>query len=101
MAAACEFVMRLADERYAGACAEGAVSHLNVGCGRDHTIRELAAMVGKAVGFEGEVDWDSSRPDGMPRKLLDVSRLTRLSWVPSIDLDEGLRSTYQWYCTQA
>jgi len=101
MAAACVFVMRLADERYAGTCAEGAVSHLNVGCGRDHTIRELAAMVGKAVGFEGEVDWDSSRPDGMPRKLLDVSRLTRLSWVPSIDLDEGLRSTYQWYCTQA
>jgi GDP-L-fucose synthase len=58
-------------------------------------------MVAKAVGFEGEVAWDSSRPDGMPRKLLDVSRLGRLSWTPSIDLGVGLRSAYQWYCSQA
>lgn len=101
MATACVFVMQLADERYAAACAEGAVSHLNVGCGRDHTIRELAEMAAKAVGFEGEAAWDSSRPDGMPRKLLDVSRLTRLRWAPSIALDEGLRSFYQWYCSQA
>jgi GDP-L-fucose synthase len=101
MAAASVFSMQVPDERYAAACAEGAVSHLNVGCGRDHTIRELAEMVAKAVGFEGEVAWDSSRPDGMPRKLLDVSRLGRLSWTPSIDLGVGLRSAYQWYCSQA
>ncbi len=100
MAAACVFVMELADERYAAACADGAVSHLNVGCGRDHTIRELAEVVARAVGFEGEVAWDPSRPDGMPRKLLDGTRLTRLGWAPAIDLDEGLRSAYRWYCAQ-
>jgi GDP-L-fucose synthase len=100
MAAACVFAMQLGDERYAAACADGAVSHLNVGCGRDHTIRELAAMVARAVGFEGEMAWDASRPDGMPRKLLDVSRLTRMSWAPTIDLDAGLRSVYQWYRSQ-
>jgi GDP-L-fucose synthase len=97
MAAACLFVMQLDDERYAAACADGAVSHLNVGCGRDHTIRELAGMVGRAAGFEGQVVWDSSRPDGMARKLLDVSRLTELGWTPRIDLLEGICRVYGWY----
>lgn len=100
LAAASVFVMQLGDERYAAACAGGAVSHLNVGCGRDHTVRELAAMVAGSVGFDGAVAWDASRPDGTPRKLLDVSRLARLGWAPGIDLDEGLRSTYQWYRAQ-
>jgi GDP-L-fucose synthase len=97
MAAACLFVMQLDDERYAAACADGAVSHLNVGCGRDHTIRELAGMVGRAAGFEGQVVWDSSRPDGMARKLLDVSRLAALGWRPAIGLAEGLCAAYDWY----
>jgi GDP-L-fucose synthase len=101
MAAACVFVMQLSDERYGQACAQGAVSHLNVGCGRDHTIRELAEMVARAVGFEGEVAWDASRPDGMPRKLLDISRLSGLGWRPRIELSDGLDHAYEWYRTQA
>jgi GDP-L-fucose synthase len=97
MAAACLFAMQLDDERYAAACAGGAVSHLNVGCGRDFTIRELAGMVGRAAGFKGQVVWDSSRPDGMARKLLDVSRMAQLGWEPHIPLFDGILSVYEWY----
>jgi GDP-L-fucose synthase len=99
MAAAGVFAMRLADEDYARACGDG-VSHLNVGCGRDHTIRELAEIVSRAVGFEGDVAWDASRPDGMTRKLLDVSRLSGLGWRPQIELVEGIGRTYAGYCSQ-
>jgi GDP-L-fucose synthase len=97
MAAACVFVMQLSDEQYAHACAGGAVSHLNVGCGKDNTIRELAAIIRKAVGFEGDATWDSSRPDGMPQKLLDISRLSGLGWSPQVDLLEGIGHAYEWY----
>jgi GDP-L-fucose synthase len=99
MAAACVFVMQLSDKQYNHACADGEVSHLNVGCGQDNSIRELATIIRKAVGFEGEVDWDSSKPDGMPQKLLDVSRLCGLGWSPQIDLVDGIRLTYDWYQT--
>jgi GDP-L-fucose synthase len=99
MAAACVFVMQLSDKQYNHACADGEVSHLNVGCGKDNSIRELATIIRKAVGFEGEVDWDSSKPDGMPQKLLDVSRLCGLGWSPQIDLVDGIRLTYDWYQT--
>jgi len=98
MAAACLFVMQLPSEAYAAACAPCA--HINIGCSQDNTIRELAAAVGYAVGIEGEVAWDSSRPDGMPRKLLDVSRLQSLGWRPGIGLAAGIRSTYGWYLDQ-
>jgi GDP-L-fucose synthase len=84
MAGACVFVMQLSDSQYAHVCADGEVSHLNVGCGKDDTIRELAAIISKAAGFEGDVTWDSSRPDGMPQKLLDGSRLFGLHWSPQI-----------------
>ena len=96
MAAACLFVMQLPDDRYASACGEQA-SHLNVGCGRDHSIREMAEIVRGLVGFEGEVLWDESKPDGMPRKLLDVSRLSTLGWSPRIGLAEGIRHAYEVY----
>jgi GDP-L-fucose synthase len=98
MAAACLFVMQLPDETYAAACAP--CTHINIGCGQDGTIRELAEAVGGAVGLEAEVAWDSSRPDGMPRKLLDVSRLQSLGWRPAIGLAEGIRSTHAWYVGQ-
>ena len=97
MAAACVFVMQLSDAQYAHSCGEGEVSHLNVGCGKDNTIRELAAIIRKVVGFEGDVTWDSSRPDGMPQKLLDISRLSGLDWSPQIDLIEGIGHAYKWY----
>ena len=71
--------------------------HINIGTGEDLSIEELATKVAKAAGFEGEVIWDSSKPDGTPRKVLDVSKIMNLGWKPSITLDEGISQTVQWY----
>ena len=70
---------------------------INVGLGDDMPIRELAETVASAVGFEGTIEWDSSKPDGMPRKLLDTSRINELGWKPQISLRDGVASTYEWY----
>ena len=69
----------------------------NVGSGKDTTIKALASLVQKVVGHRGEIEWDSSKPDGTPRKLMDVSRLTEAGWTYDIGLEEGIRSTYEWY----
>jgi GDP-L-fucose synthase len=73
------------------------LSHINVGTGIDCTIRELAETVKRVVGFEGELVFDASKPDGAPRKLLDVSRLKAMGWEYAISLEDGLASTYQWF----
>jgi GDP-L-fucose synthase len=70
---------------------------INVGCGQDVRIRDLATLVAKEVGFAGRIEWDSTKPDGTPRKLLDVSRLSSLGWLAKIPLEEGLRNTYAWW----
>ena len=70
---------------------------VNVGCGEDVTIAELAKMVAASVSYAGELMFDTSKPDGTPRKLLDVSRLKALGWQPSIPLEAGIQSTYQWF----
>jgi GDP-L-fucose synthase len=70
---------------------------VNVGTGEDVAIAELAALVKRVVGFEGEIVFDTSKPDGTPRKLLDVSRVNSLGWAARIPLEEGIRSTYRWY----
>jgi GDP-L-fucose synthase len=70
---------------------------INVGVGEDVSIKELAETIKRIIGFEGSIEWDSSKPDGTPRKLLDVSRLTDLGWKAKISLEEGISSTYQWY----
>ena len=70
---------------------------INIGWGQDCTIRELAEMIAKTVGYTGKLKWDDSRPDGTPRKVLDNRKLTALGWEPKISLQEGLRLTYQWY----
>jgi GDP-L-fucose synthase len=70
---------------------------INVGCGEDTTIRELAEIMGRVVGFSGKVEWDTSKPDGTPRKLLEVSKMTELGWKPKIALEEGLKKTYKWW----
>jgi GDP-L-fucose synthase len=70
---------------------------INVGCGEDLTIRELATKIAHVVGFRGRFDFDSTRPDGTPRKVLDVSRLTALGWRARTDLDTGLEATWAWY----
>jgi len=72
-------------------------SHLNVGTGRDITIRELAEQIAEVVGWQGELVFNTDMPDGMPRKLLDVSQLERLGWTARIDLPTGLEQTYGWY----
>ena len=74
---------------------------VNVGWGRDISIGELAETVRDIVGFEGEIVYDTEKPDGTPRKLLDTTRLTALGWTPSISLQDGIRETYAWYCAQA
>jgi GDP-L-fucose synthase len=74
---------------------------INVGTGRDCTISELAQLIGEVVGWTGSFVFDANRPDGTPRKLLDVSRLSRLGWAPRIGLEEGLAQTYAWYLANA
>ena len=71
---------------------------INIGTGRDCTIAELAETVRRVVGYDGEIIWDGSKPDGTPQKLLDVSRARALGWEARIGLEDGLRRTYGWYC---
>jgi len=70
---------------------------INIGTGKDVTIRELAEIVGRVVGFAGDLEFDTSKPDGTPRKLLDVSKLDSLGWKASMDIEHGLQKTYEWY----
>lgn len=87
MAAACLHLL----EHYDGP------DQVNVGTGSDVTIKEIASIVAEAVGFVGETNWDTSKPDGTPQKLLDVSKLAQAGWTSQIGLQDGLRSTVQWY----
>ncbi|GIB45643.1 GDP-L-fucose synthetase [Vibrio cholerae] len=96
MAAASVHVMELDSETYQANTAP-MLSHINVGTGVDCTIREMAETMAKVVGFEGKVVFDSTKPDGTPRKLMDVSRLAALGWQYRVDLETGLRQTYQWF----
>jgi len=90
LAAACLYLMEHYSED----------SHINVGTGVDLSIKELAETIGTVVNPDAHVVWDSSKPDGTPRKLLDVTRLRSLGWSPSIELPDGLATTYQWYLDQ-
>jgi GDP-L-fucose synthase len=75
-------------------------SHVNAGCGEDQTIKQLSEIVRKTVGYEGKVNWDSSKPDGTPRKLLDVSKLNNLGWKPAITLEEGIKRVVSVYINE-
>jgi GDP-L-fucose synthase len=121
LAAACFEVINLADDQYEELCATpdlsrtsqdetlapwagplpadlpSKVTHINIGAGRDISISELSEIVKAVVGFAGQVDWDRAKPDGTPRKLLDVTRLMRIGWRPRIGLKEGIRQTYTAY----
>lgn len=96
MAAASIHVMELDTETFK-ANTQPMLSHINVGTGIDCTIRELAETVAKVTGFQGRLEFDATKPDGTPRKLMDVSRLAGLGWKASIGLEDGLRDAYQWY----
>ena len=90
LADACVFLMQQVDAQQIG-------EFINIGIGRDISIRELSELVAKVVGFPGELVFDSSRPDGMPRKLLDVSRMQALGWSPQVELSDGLAMAYEHY----
>jgi len=96
MAAASIHVMNLDADTYQ-AHTQAMLSHINVGTGIDCTIKEMAETMKEVIGFEGDIEWDSSKPDGTPRKLMDVSRLQQLGWKASTQLKEGLSTTYQWF----
>ncbi|MEZ9852481.1 GDP-L-fucose synthase family protein [Vibrio breoganii] len=96
MAAASIHVMELDNATYQ-ANTEPMLSHINVGTGVDCTIREMAETMARVVGFEGEIVFDTTKPDGTPRKLMDVSRLASLGWNYSVSLEQGLSITYQWF----
>jgi GDP-L-fucose synthase len=91
---ACVFVMGLPDAKFDALIAPGMLPLLNAGSGEEHSIAELAALVAKAVGFEGRLTFDPSKPDGTPRKLLDSSRIRALGWAPTVPLAEGVSRAY-------
>jgi len=76
---------------------ENNITHLNIGTGEDISIAGLAMLIKKIIGYEGKIDYDRSKPDGTPRKLLDVSRIHKLGWKHKIGLEEGIRKTYEWF----
>lgn len=76
---------------------EKGITHLNIGTGNDLTITELASIIADIVGFKGEIEYDSSKPDGTPRKLMDVSRINELGWMFKTELREGIKKTYEWF----
>jgi GDP-L-fucose synthase len=94
MAAACVHVMNL-DKPIYDKHTQPMLSHINVGCGYDITIREVAEAIGKTVGYQGEITFDPTKPDGAPRKLMDSSRLNALGWQAKIGLEQGLKLAYQ------
>jgi GDP-L-fucose synthase len=98
LAAACVYVLENVDFKDLITDGTPAVNtHINIGTGKDLRIRELAQLVGRIIGFRGQLNWDSSKPDGTFRKLLDVSKINKLGWKEKISLEEGLAMVYQRY----
>jgi len=96
MAEASIFVMNLDEVSYERE-SQPMLSHINVGTGIDCTIKELTEIVAKIIGYKGKIEWDTNKPDGTPRKLMDVSRLECLGWKAKISLEDGLAKTYAWF----
>lgn len=96
MAAATVHVMELDSKEYQ-VNTQPMCSHINVGTGEDCTIRQLVETIAKVTGFNGEIKWDTSKPDGTPRKLMDVSRLRALGWKHTYNLEDGLKHTFEWF----
>jgi len=96
VASACVFIMKLDDSIF-NSCTQPMLSHINVGTGKDLTISGLAETIKKVVSYQGEVIWDHAKPDGIPKKLLDASKLNSLGWKPEISLTEGIKKTYNEY----
>lgn len=99
MASACVHLMSLPDDGLATLVNDDQPPLVNVGCGEDLTIRELAELVRRVVGVDVAIDWDSTKPDGTPRKLLDIGKLSGLGWCASIALEDGIRRAYADFCS--
>jgi nucleoside-diphosphate-sugar epimerase len=99
MARAALFVLDLDPETYARET-KPMLSHINVGSGTDVTIRELAETVARVTGFKGRLSFDATKPDGAPRKLMNVNRLAQMGWKATIPLEEGIAQTYRWFLDQ-
>ncbi|MBW2484710.1 MAG: GDP-L-fucose synthase [Deltaproteobacteria bacterium] len=97
MAEACVYLMGLPDRQYHEIVKNLKPCLINIGMGRDITIKELAALVKEVVGFDGKIVFETSKPDGTPQKLLDISRMAQLGWQPKISLRQGISETYEWY----
>ena len=97
MAQACVHVMNLSTHQFSQHITDPMCSNINVGTGKDVSIKELAELMAKTVGFKGQLVFDRTRPDGTPRKVLNVDRLARLGWQYTVDLEQGLARTYQWF----
>jgi len=97
MAQACVHVMNLSTYQFSQHITDPMCSHINVGTGKDVTIKELAELMAKTVGFKGKLVFDTTKPDGTPRKVLNVDRLAGLGWQYTVDLEQGLARTYQWF----
>ncbi len=96
MAEACIFILEL-DKKIYDNNTRPMQSHINIGTGKDTTIREMATIMKKVVGFKGEIVFDDTKPDGTPRKLIDVSRISKMGWSYTTELEDGLEKTYKWY----
>lgn len=97
MADACLHIMTRSKDDLSRLFNDGAPPIINIGCGQDLTIEELAQLIAEVTGYQGHVEWDHSKPDGTPRKLLDVSRIRSLGWDPRIPLGDGVRDVYEWF----
>jgi len=97
LADACVFLSKLKEEYLREFFDSNHTPLLNIGCGEDLTIKEIASIVSEVVGYKGDVSWDRSKPDGTPQKLLDISQIKRLGWKPKIDLRAGIQMVYKWY----
>ena len=96
LAEACVFLMNLPEDRFCSLLNSKGAPLINIGTGEDLSIRELAELVCRVIGFDGKLEFDTTKPDGTPRKLLDVSRIQALGWRASTSLEEGIRLTYEW-----
>jgi GDP-L-fucose synthase len=99
MAQASLFVLELDEQTYK-ANTKSMLSHINIGTGKDITIREMAETMKEVVGYKGKLTFDTTKPDGAPRKLIDVIRLSEMGWKYSVDLKDGLTKAYEWYLTR-
>jgi GDP-L-fucose synthase len=97
LADACVFLISLGENTFSNFFDTNHAPLINIGCGVDLTIKEIASIVSEVVEYKGRVKWDQSKPDGTYQKLLDISQIKRLGWKPKIDLREGIRSVYEWY----